>query len=94
MNRIVSTKYYYDEPCMKDQICRVCGTCRREYNVLVGKPERKGLLGICMPRCDHTTRIKLQFKYMGQERVEWINMAQVANKLRVLLNTVVKFLAP
>jgi hypothetical protein len=61
---------------------------------LVGKPERKELLGICMPRCDHTTRIKMQFKYTGQVRVEWINMAQVANKLRVFPNTVMEFLAP
>jgi hypothetical protein len=61
---------------------------------LVGKPERKELLGICMSRCAHTTRIKMQFKYMGQQRVEWINMARVANNLRVLPNTVVEFLAP
>jgi hypothetical protein len=58
----------------------------------VGKPEGKGLLGIRMPRCDHT--IKMEFKYMGQEGVDWINMAQDANKWRVLPNMLVKFLAP
>jgi hypothetical protein len=46
MFRIVSTKYYYGEPNMKNQLCGVCGTCGSEYKVLVGKPEGKGLLGI------------------------------------------------
>jgi len=77
---------------MKDRIGGVCGTYRREYKVLVGKPEGKGLLGIRMPRCDHT--IKIRFKYMGQEDVDWINVAQDANKWRVIPNTLVKFLAP
>jgi hypothetical protein len=87
-NRIVSTKYYYDEPRMKDQTCGVCGRYGREYKALVGK----GLLGIRMPRCDYT--FKMEFKYMGQEGVDWINMVQDANKWRVLPNTLVKFLTP
>jgi len=76
---------------MKDQICGVCGTYRREYKVLVGKPEGKGLAGIAMPRCDHT--IKMEFKYKEQEGDDWINMAPETNKWHVLLNTLVKFLA-
>jgi hypothetical protein len=76
---------------MKDQICGVCGTYRREYKVLVGKPEGKGLLGIGMPRCDHI--IKMEFKYMGQEGDAWINMAEETKKWRVLPNTSMKYLA-
>ena len=72
---------------MKDQICGVCGTYRRVYKVLVGKPEGKALLGISMPRCYNS--IKMEFKYMGQESVDWINMAQDATKWRVLPNTLV-----
>jgi len=53
---------------MKDQIGGVCGTYRREYKVLVGKREGKGLLGIRMPRCDHN--IEMGLKYMGQEGVD------------------------
>jgi hypothetical protein len=67
MYMIVSTKYYYGEPNMKDQVCGVCGTCRRRYKVLVGKPEGKRLFGIRMPRCDNN--IKMELKYMGQEGV-------------------------
>jgi hypothetical protein len=61
-NRILCTQYYYGEPSMKDQIGGVCGTYRREYKVLVGKTEGRGLLGIRMARCDHT--IKMGFKFM------------------------------
>jgi len=49
MNKIVSTKYYYGEPSMKDQICGVCGTYRREYKFLVGKlKERDYLEYVCI----------------------------------------------
>jgi hypothetical protein len=44
---------------MKNQLCGGCGTCRREYKVLVGKPEGKGLLGIRMSRCDHNITMEL-----------------------------------
>jgi len=39
----------------------------------VGKHEGNGLLGIRMPRWDHT--IKMEFKDMCQEGGDWITMA-------------------
>jgi hypothetical protein len=53
---------------MGDKISGVSGTHRREYSILVGKPERKGLLGIRMLRYDHTT--KMELKLIGEEGVD------------------------
>jgi hypothetical protein len=58
---------------------------RSSYNILVGKPEKKGLFG--RPRCRWENNIRTDLEETGWEDVDWIHMAQDRDQWRALVNT-------
>lgn len=52
-------------------------------------PEGKMLLG--GPRCGWEGNIKMHFKEIGWEDVDWINVAQDWDRYRAVVNTVMNF---
>jgi hypothetical protein len=57
---------------------------RNAYRILVGKSERKSLLG--RPRCRWVDSIKMDLKGWGG--MNWIDLAQDRDQWRTLMNTV------
>jgi len=47
---------------------------RNAYTILIGKPEKKGLLG--RPMCRREDKIIMVYKRTGYEGVDWIHLAQ------------------
>ena len=60
--------------------------------VLVGKPEGKRPLG--GPRHRWEDNIKMDLQEMGQGDMDWINLAQVRDRWRALVNTVMNHWVP
>jgi hypothetical protein len=58
---------------------------RKEYKILVGRPEGKRLLWKSRRRLENI--ITLQIKYKGYEDVDWIHVAQYI-KWRAVVNTI------
>jgi len=65
---------------------------RNACRFLVGKLESKKPLPNSI--CRWKDNIKTFLKHMGWEDVYWIGLAQIRNKLRVLINRVMNFLVP
>jgi hypothetical protein len=59
---------------------------------LVGKPEGKGTLG--RPRRRWEDIIRIAFKEIGWEVVDWIHVVQDRDQWRAFVNTVMKFRIP
>jgi len=59
---------------------------RNAYKILIGKPERKRPLGRLKRRGED--KIRANLTEIGWEGVEWMHLAQIRVKWRVLLNTV------
>jgi len=68
------------------------GDRRGVYRVLVGKPEGKRPLG--GPRHRWEDNIKMDLQEMGQGDMDWINLAQVRDRWRALVNTVMNLRVP
>jgi hypothetical protein len=69
------------------------GEDRVVHKVLVGKPERKGLLG--RPRRRWKDNIKIDFqKVGGGGRGDWVDLAQDRDRWRALVGTVRDFRVP
>jgi hypothetical protein len=70
------------------------GEQRNVYKVLMGKPEGKRPLG--RPRCRWEDGIRMDLREIGWRSVDWIQLAQVRDQLRALVNTVMnlRVLAP
>jgi hypothetical protein len=70
------------------------GKERKEYNVLVGKPEGKKL--VKRPRRRWEDGIRIDLKEFGWGDVQWILLAQDRDRRRAVVNPVMKlrFLAP
>jgi hypothetical protein len=68
------------------------GEKRNMYGLLVGKPERKRLLG--RPRRSRVDNIKMDLVQIGWGVVEWIGLAQGRENWRALVNAVMNFLVP
>jgi hypothetical protein len=51
------------------------GEKRNAYRILMGKPEKKRLLG--RPRCRWVDNIKIDLREIGWDVIDWINVAQV-----------------
>jgi hypothetical protein len=52
----------------------------------VGKPDGKRPLG--RPRCRWVDNIKMYFREIGWDGIDWIDLAQDREKRRTLVNTV------
>jgi hypothetical protein len=68
------------------------GEKRNAYKILVGKPEGKRSLG--RPRRRWVDNIKMNFREIGWDGVDWIDMAQDRDKWRAPLNTVLNLGVP
>jgi hypothetical protein len=70
------------------------GKGRKVYKVLVAKPEGKRPPG--RPRRRWEDGIRMDLREIGQEGVEWIQLAQDRDQWRALLNTMMnlRVLAP
>jgi hypothetical protein len=62
------------------------------YWILVGKPEGKTPLG--RPRRRWVDNIKIAFREIEWDGMDWINLAQDRDQWRALVNTVKKFRIP
>jgi hypothetical protein len=62
------------------------GEKRNAYRILVGKPEGKRPLG--RPRRRWVNNIKIYFREIGRDGVDWMHMAQDGDQGRALVNTV------
>jgi hypothetical protein len=68
------------------------GEKRNAYRILVGKPEGKRPLG--RPRCRWVDHIKMDLREIGWDGVDWIDLAQVRDQWRALVNTVMNLRVP
>jgi hypothetical protein len=68
------------------------GQKRNAYSILVGKPEGKRPLG--RPRRRWVDNIRLYLREVGWDVMDWIDLAQVRDQWRALLNTVINFQVP
>jgi len=80
---------------MKNEMGRGCGLYREEiyaYRVLVGKPDRKRLLG----RPDHRweDNMKIEIEEMRSEGIDWIHLALDRDRWRPLVNAVLNLQVP
>jgi hypothetical protein len=65
---------------------------RYTYRILVGKPERKILLGRPKRRWEDNTKIKL--RGIGWGGMDWIDLAYDRDQWRALVNTVMNLRVP
>ena len=68
------------------------GERRDVYRVLVGKPEGKRPLG--RPRSRWEYNIKIDIQDVGCEGMDWIELAQVRDRWRALVNAVMNLCVP
>jgi hypothetical protein len=68
------------------------GEKRNAYRLLVGKPERKRLLG--RPRRRWVVNIMMDLVEVGWGDVDWIGLAQVRDRWRALVNSVLNLQVP
>jgi hypothetical protein len=68
------------------------GEVRGAYNILVGRPEGRRLLG--RPRCGWEDNIKIDLWEIGFGDVDWIHLAQDRDRWRNLVNTVMSLRVP
>jgi hypothetical protein len=66
--------------------CSMSGVKRKAYRLLVGKPERKRLLG--RPRRRWVNNIRMDLGEVGWGDVDWISLAKDRNRWRALVNSV------
>jgi hypothetical protein len=72
--------------------CSTDGEKRNAYRLLVGKPEGKRPLG--RPRRRWVDNIKRDHGVVGWGDVDWIGLAQVWNRWRALVNSVLNLRIP
>jgi hypothetical protein len=65
------------------------GEKRNAYRILVGKPERKRLLG--RQRRRSVDNIKINLGEIGWSRMDWIDLAEDEDQWRALVNIVMNF---
>jgi hypothetical protein len=68
------------------------GEKRNAYRILVGKPEGKRPLG--RPRSRWVNNIKMDLREIGRDGMDWIDLAQVRDQWRALVNTVMYLRVP
>jgi hypothetical protein len=72
--------------------CSTNGEKRNAYRLLVGKPE--GKVPLRRPRCRWVDNIKMDLGEVGWGDVDWIGLAQVRNRWRALVNSVLNLRVP
>jgi hypothetical protein len=70
--------------------CSTKGGKRNAYRMLVGKPEGKGPIG--RPTRRWVDNIKMVLREIGWDGMDWIDLAQVRDQWRALVNTIMNFL--
>jgi hypothetical protein len=65
---------------------------RNAYRILVGKPERKRTIG--RPTHRWVDNIKIDFKEIGWDGMDWINLVQDRDQWRTLVNAVMNLRIP
>jgi hypothetical protein len=68
------------------------GEKRNAYRILVGKSEEKRPLG--SPRSRWVDNIKMDFREIGWDGVDWIAVAQDRDQWRALVNMVLNLQVP
>jgi hypothetical protein len=68
------------------------GEMRGPYNILVGRPEGRRLLG--RPRRRWEDNIKMDLGEIGFGDVDWIDLAQDRDRWRALVNTLMNLRFP
>jgi hypothetical protein len=68
------------------------GQIRNAYKILVRKPEEKRPLGRCKPRWEDN--IKIDFREIGWEGVDWIHVPQYRDQWQALVNMVMNLWVP
>jgi hypothetical protein len=78
----------------EDETGRTCSTHekRNAYRILVGKPEVTRLLG--RRRCGWVDNIKIDFREIGWDGMDRIDLAQDRNQKRALVNMVMNLRVP
>jgi hypothetical protein len=93
----VASLYFAVEECLlmrwAGHVARV-GAVRKVYRILVGKPERKRLLG--RPTHRWEDGIRMDLREIGWGGAEWIHLAQDRDRWRAVVNAVMNLwvLAP
>jgi hypothetical protein len=72
--------------------CAHGGELRGAYNILVGKPEGRRLLGKLRHRWEDN--IKMDLREIGFGDADWINLAQDKDRWRALVNMVMSLRVP
>jgi hypothetical protein len=65
---------------------------RKTYRILVGKPERKRLLGI--PRRRWVDNIEIDLRDVVCDGMDWIDVAEDRDQWRALVNTAINLRVP
>jgi hypothetical protein len=68
------------------------GEKRNVYRILMGNPKGKRLLG--RPRRRWVDDIKMDLREIGWDGMNWIDLAQVRDQWKALVNTVMNFRVP
>jgi hypothetical protein len=68
------------------------GEVRVAYNILVGRPEGRRLLG--RPRRRWEDNIRMDLREIGFGGVDWINLSQDRDTWRAIVNTVMNLRVP
>jgi hypothetical protein len=68
------------------------GAKRNAYTIFVGKPKGKRPLG--RPRCKWEDNIKIDLRETGWDGMNLIDLAQIREHWRILVNTVMNFRVP
>jgi hypothetical protein len=72
--------------------CSTNGEKRNAYRILVGKPNGKRPLG--RPRRRWVDNSEMDFREVGSDGMDWIDLAQDRDKWRALVNTVLNLMVP
>jgi hypothetical protein len=72
--------------------CSTHGEKISAYRILVGKPERKRLLG--RPRRRWEYNAEMDFREIGCVGMDWIDLAHDRDQRRALVSTVMNFRVP
>jgi hypothetical protein len=68
------------------------GAKRNAYGILVGKPEGKRPLGV--PNCRWVDYIQINFREIGWDGMDWIDLVKDRDQWRALVATVMNIRVP